>query len=206
MNYSKLAFTEQIKNLQLLNGSRELYSNVEESGNTDGLSEKETEFIEDLDGFYVSSIGENGFPYIQFRGGSKGFFKILSPDTLGFLDFRGNKQYISVGNLVTNNKVALFMMNYKEKTRLRIYAETEVFSLKDHPELTKKLSIGDYKAKPERAFIFKVLAFEWSCPQHITPKFTAEEIQAIFAPQEAHIKKLEKEIEDLKLQLKSASR
>ena len=201
MNYSNLAFTEEIKKLQTLNGSREAYEQVEIKGNVDGLTDVEIEFISEMDGFYLSTIGENGFPYIQFRGGPKGFLKVLNSDTIGFPDFKGNMQYISIGNLKTKNKVALFLMDYSHKRRLRIYAETDVFNIKNDPELSEKFDIGNYKAKPERAVVFKVIAFEWACPKFITPKFTEDEIQEMMAPQLAYIKKLEKENKELKEKL-----
>jgi predicted pyridoxine 5'-phosphate oxidase superfamily flavin-nucleotide-binding protein len=124
---------------------------------------QEHRFIEARDGFYMSSVGENGWPYIQFRGGPKGFLKVIDDHTLAFADFRGNGQYISTGNLKTNRKTV---------------AETDVLDPADHPELAEQLTPPDYEATVERIFVFKVHAFDWNCPQHITPRYTDEEINS----------------------------
>jgi hypothetical protein len=204
MNYSTLAFSAASKSFQSIAGSRKAYSRMDEE-QTDGLTSYETDFIATRDGFYLSTIGENGFPYIQFRGGPKGFLKALDKDTLGFVDFRGNKQYISAGNLVTNKKAALFFMDYASQTRLKIYAEAELVALKDNPELLQKLTLPEYKYHPERMMIFKVLAFNWNCPQHITPRYTVDEMQDALAEQRAYIEKLETEVKDLKAGKQPAS-
>jgi predicted pyridoxine 5'-phosphate oxidase superfamily flavin-nucleotide-binding protein len=128
----------------------------------------------------MASLGENGFPYIQHRGGPKGFVKVLNEKTLGVLDFRGNKQYISVGNIQSNNKVSLIMVDYPMKARLKLYAEAEVVALKDDPELFNQLKLNDYKYVPERIFLYHIQAYDWNCPQHITPRFTVEEIERAF--------------------------
>lgn len=183
MNYPKLAFTDAIKNLQTQNGSRNSYERMERFSSKEGLTPNEIGMIETRDSFYVASFGENGFPYIQHRGGPKGFLKVLNPQTLAFLDFSGNKQYISVGNVQTNNKVSLILVDYPRKARLKIYAEAAVHSLQDNQELMEKLKLEDYKYRPERIIVFQVKAFDWNCPQHITPRYTAEEIEVIFDSQ-----------------------
>jgi hypothetical protein len=164
----------------------------------DGLTESEVDFINRRESFYMSSIGENGFPYIQHRGGPKGFVKIIDANTIGFIDFTGNKQYITVGNLATHNKVALIMMDYVAKSRLKIYAKAEVVELKDRPDLFKLLNFDDYSFRPERMMLLHIEAYDWNCPQHITPRYTTEEIEEAFAPQREYIKKLEQEIKELK--------
>lgn len=183
MNYEKLAFTDAVKQLQEAHGSREAYEKMENFSSTEGLSLKEIGLIESQDHFFLASIGENGFPYIQHRGGPKGFLKVIDAETLAFLDFTGNKQYISVGNLETNNKVSLILLDYPRRTRIKIYAEAETLTLEENPELTEKLSIGDYRHRPERIMLFKVKAFAWNCPQHITPRFTVEEVEQILESQ-----------------------
>jgi len=169
-----------------------------EKRTVDGLTESEVDFISVRDSFYMASIGENGFPYIQHRGGPKGFVKIIDANTIGFIDFSGNKQYITVGNLATYNKVALIMMDYTAKARLKIYAKAEVIELKDRPDLFKLLNLEDYSFKPERMMLLHVEAFDWNCPQHIMPRYTTEEIEEAFASQREYIKKLEQEIKELK--------
>ncbi len=198
MNYSTLAFSEAAKKIQEKAGSRMNYARMEKQSYTDGLSENENEFISQRDSFYMSTIGENGFPYIQFRGGPKGFLKVLDKTRLGFIDFRGNRQYVSVGNLVTNNKVALILLDYPTRTRLKIYAEAEIVELKDHPKLFDSLNLTDYKFTPERMMVLHVKAYDWNCPQHITPRYTMEEIAEAFSSQLNHIARLEEEIKILK--------
>lgn len=183
MNYPKLAFSDAIKKLQVLNGSRSSYERMEKFSSKEGLTPNEINLIEGRDSFYMASFGENGFPYIQHRGGPKGFLKVLDPQTLAFLDFTGNKQYISVGNVQTNNKASLILVDYPRKARLKIYAETEILSLEGNPELLEKLELENYKYRPERIIVFNIKAFDWNCPQHITPRYTAEEIEAVFDSQ-----------------------
>jgi uncharacterized protein len=194
-----LTFTESVKKAQEKYGSRRNYARFE-GGQPDfyGLMDAERDFIEQRDGFYLATAGENGQPYIQFRGGPPGFLKVLDDQTLGFADFRGNLQYISVGNLSMNKKAALFLMDYANQRRLKILAEVEVKDARDAPELIEKLAVPDYKAKVERAMILHLEAFDWNCPQHITPRYTMEEIRQMIAPMNEHIARLEKEIEDLK--------
>jgi predicted pyridoxine 5'-phosphate oxidase superfamily flavin-nucleotide-binding protein len=201
MNYPKMAFTDAVKDFQEHYGSRASYGRMEEHRYTDGLTESEEEFIAHQDNFYMSTISENGYPYIQFRGGPKGFLKVIDPETLGFIDFGGNKQYISTGNLVTNNKVALFLLDQAAKARLKIFAEASVLPIEGNLELYDKLNLTDYKFKAERIILFKVKAYDWNCPQHITPRYTLEEIQQEFAAQHEYINKLRKENADLKAQL-----
>ncbi|MFT4568258.1 MAG: putative pyridoxine 5'-phosphate oxidase superfamily flavin-nucleotide-binding protein [Saprospiraceae bacterium] len=185
MNYAKLAFTDAVKNLQNQNGSRKGYDRMEKYSSTVGLTLNEIGLIEGRDSFYMASIGANGFPYIQHRGGPKGFLKVLDPQTLAFIDFSGNKQYISVGNVKTNNKVSLILVDYPRKSRLKLYAEVEVLALEENPEMVEKLKLDGYQYNPERIMVFHVKAFDWNCPQHITPRYTEEEIEQAFASQKA---------------------
>jgi predicted pyridoxine 5'-phosphate oxidase superfamily flavin-nucleotide-binding protein len=146
----------------------------------------------------MSTIGENGFPYIQFRGGPKGFIKALDEKRLGFIDFKGNLQYISVGNLTTNNKVALFFMDYAAKMRLKIFAEAEFVELKDNPQLFTKLNLEDYKFNPDRMMILHIKAFSWNCPQHITPRYTLDEIHEAYSSKLDYVARLEAELKTIK--------
>ena len=201
MNYANLAFTDAVKKLQSQNGSRDNYEKMEKYSSKDGLSPKEIDIIEARDSFYLASFGENGFPYIQHRGGPKGFLKVLDSKTLAFLDFSGNRQYISVGNIKTNNKVSLILIDYPQKSRLKIYAEAKTLSLAENPDLAKKLDLEGYKYRPERIMVLHVKAFDWNCPQHITPRYTIQEIEQAFAPQLSYIETLEKELKGLKAKL-----
>ena len=201
MNYANLAFTDAVKKLQAQKGSRDNYEKMEKYSSKDGLTPKEIDIIEARDSFYIASFGENGFPYIQHRGGPKGFLKALDSKTLAFLDFSGNRQYISVGNIKTNNKVSLILVDYPQKSRLKIYAEAKTLSLAENPDLAKKLDLEGYKYRPERIMVLHVKAFDWNCPQHITPRYTVQEIEQAFAPQLSYIETLEEELKSLKAKL-----
>jgi hypothetical protein len=176
-NFTKFTFTKSVKEAQTQYGSRKAYSKMEQSGDRYVLTETEIPFIEGRDSFYMATVGENGWPYVQFRGGPKGFLKILDNMTLGIADFRGNRQYISVGNINSSKKATLFLIDYPSKQRLKIWAEAEVLETNENPELLAKLSLPDYEEAIERLIIFKVQAYDWNCHQHITPRFTEEEIK-----------------------------
>ncbi len=198
MNYAQLAFTDAVKDLQETFGSRKTYERVEKHKVVDGLTDNEIEFISERDSFYMSTIGENGYPYIQHRGGPKGFVKVIDNKTMAIVDFTGNKQYISAGNLATHTQVALIMVSYPHQARLKIYADVKIIRLEDDPSLFKLIDPVDYKHNPERIFVFDIKAYDWNCPQHITPRYTHEEIETALTPQKAYIVQLEKEIVDLK--------
>lgn len=194
-----MTFTPSVKAAQEHYGTRQNYARFE-GGEPDfhGLSDAENDFIEARDGFYMATVNEDGQPYIQFRGGPQGFLKVIDDRTLGYADFRGNLQYISVGNLRANDKAALFLMDYANQARLKLIVRVEGKDAKDAPEIIEKLTMPGYKAKIERAMILHVEAFDWNCPQHITPRYTIDEIRMMTAPMTEHIEKLEKEIEELK--------
>jgi predicted pyridoxine 5'-phosphate oxidase superfamily flavin-nucleotide-binding protein len=194
-----LTFSESVKRAQEHYGTRRHYAKIE-VGEPDffGLTEGEIEYIGGRDGFYLATVGESGQPYVQFRGGPPGFLKVLNAQTLDYADFRGNLQYISTGNLSVNERAALILMDYPNRQRLKILARVEIKDAKDAPKLIQKLEMPGYKAKIERAVILRVEAFDWNCPQHITPRYTAEEVQSMITPLYEHIEKLEAEIESLK--------
>ncbi len=201
-NYPSLAFTDAVKEMQQKLGSRYSYARLEKNTNVDGLTENEIEFIGHMDSFYMATISENGYPYIQHRGGPKGFIKVLDSKRLGIIDFKGNAQYISVGNIATHNNVAIIMVNYPARARLKLFAKAKIIDLKDDPGLYAQLDLKSYKFIPERMMVFDIEAYDWNCPQHITPRYTAAEINEAFAPQQEHIAKLEAEIKTLKEKLK----
>jgi predicted pyridoxine 5'-phosphate oxidase superfamily flavin-nucleotide-binding protein len=201
-NFAALAFTDAVKAMQAKLGSRASYVRMERDTYVDGLTENEIDFITQRDSFYLASIGENNFPYIQHRGGPKGFVKVLDEKRIGFIDFRGNMQYISVGNIATNNNVALIMVDYPARTRLKILAKAEIVELKDDPALYDLLDLDEYKFKPERMMVLYVEAYDWNCPQHITPRYTLGDIEEAFAGQQEHITELQAEVKELKQKLK----
>ena len=177
MNYSELGFSEAAKLLQEKYGSRTAYEQMEKRNIVDGLTDNEISFIGNQDHFYLASLGENGFPYIQHRGGPNGFVKVLDNKTIAFVDFSGNKQYISAGNIATEPKVALIMVSYPHKARLKLYAKARIVELADEPELFSRIDVTGYNHKPERMIVLEIAAYDWNCPQHITPRYTAEEIE-----------------------------
>ena len=200
-SFGEIAFTDAVKKLQEKHGSRRSYARMTEKTYVDGLTENESAFIAERDSFYMATIGNNNYPYIQHRGGPKGFLKVLDANRLGFIDFKGNMQYISVGNLATNNKISLILVDYPNKKRLKLYSRAEVVELKDNPGLYQSLDLEAYKFRPERMIVLNVEAYDWNCPQHITPRYTSEEIEEALKPQYQHIKNLEAEIADLKAKL-----
>ena len=181
--FAKIAFTPLVKKQQELHGSRRQYQRIEENGEPGSrLGEDEREFIEARDGFYMASVSETGWPYIQFRGGPKGFLRVLDDLTIGFADLRGNKQYISVGNLQHDERVALFLMDYVGQQRLKILGRTKIFEGNEEAmQLLAKLRTSEPNALPERALVIHIEAFDWNCPQHITPRFTEEEVRDLMA-------------------------
>lgn len=197
-NYAEIAFTESVKAKQVQYGSRKQYEKLFSQAVSTGLSNTEAEFIQARDSFYLATVGENGYPYVQFRGGEKGFLKVLDADTLAYADFRGNRQYISVGNLTQNNKAALILMDYVNQQRLKLYARIEIKEVDDVPQLIAQLENRSYPAIIERAMILHIDAFSWNCPQHITPRFTSDEIQNIRDNYRAKISRLEAELAKLK--------
>lgn len=200
-NFAEIAFTESVKAQQERYGSRKSYARMEQMERGTELSFNEADFIAARDSFYLATVGENGYPYVQFRGGPKGFLKALDSKTLAFADFRGNLQYVSVGNLSRNDRAALILMDYAKRQRLKIYARVETVEAKDAPALIAQLQDLAYKARVERAMVLRVEAFDWNCPQHITPRYTLEEVRALNAPLYEHIAQLEAEIAGLKRQI-----
>jgi predicted pyridoxine 5'-phosphate oxidase superfamily flavin-nucleotide-binding protein len=199
--FAELAFTPLVEEQQIKRGSRHLYERVEKSpvlGDTLGPAEQA--FIRERDGFYMASVSETGWPYIQFRGGSKGFLHVLDATTIGFADLRGNTQYISLGNLQHDDRVALFLMDYARQSRLKILGRTRINEGDaDAAKLIGSLRVRGEKSPAERAIVIHVEAFDWNCPQHITPRYTEEEIAATLEPMRRRLDALEAETSDYAL-------
>jgi len=181
-NFASMAFTPAVQKLQEQFGSRSAYARMEKQVYQDGLTESERDFIAERDSFYMASIGANGFPYIQHRGGPAGFVQALDAKTVAFVDVRGNQQFISIGNISERPNVSLILMDYPQRTRLKLYVKAEVIPLAKDPELVQRLMPIGFKAKPERVVLLHVEAYDWNCPQHITPRYTVEEIRRAFGP------------------------
>lgn len=198
-HYMDIAFTPGVKASQAANGSRDAYAKLETSGEApDVIGEIEAAFISARDSFYMATISETGWPYLQHRGGPPGFVKILGPHMLGIADFRGNRQYVSLGNAQNNDRVSLFFMDYPNRRRFKLYARMTPVDLVERPEIAEVLIDDDYGAKVERGLIFEVEAFDWNCPQHITPRFTSADIEPQVATLKQEIAFLEAEVARLK--------
>ncbi len=177
-NFTKLAFTDTVKSIQEKYGSRMSYAKMEQSGDRFVLTDREKPFIESRDSFYMATVGENGWPYVQFRGGPPGFLHVLDDTTLGFADFRGNRQYISAGNITDTRRASLILLDYPTQQRLKIWAEAEIRDASDELDLVKQLTQDNYKAHVERVIILRIRGYDWNCPQHITPRYTLAQIAA----------------------------
>jgi predicted pyridoxine 5'-phosphate oxidase superfamily flavin-nucleotide-binding protein len=160
----------------------------------DRLTPEEAMFIATRDSFYMASVAETGWPYLQHRGGPPGFLKVLSPSELAFADFRGNRQMLSTGNVSVNDRVSLFLMDYPNKERLKIMGHAKVLDAREHPDLVKKVAQPEMAAFTERVFVIQVVSFDWNCPQYITPRYTAEEVEAAVAPMRARLAELEAQL------------
>jgi predicted pyridoxine 5'-phosphate oxidase superfamily flavin-nucleotide-binding protein len=167
----------------------------------DRFSEQEANFIAERDSFYMASVSETGWPYVQHRGGPPGFLTMIDDRTLAFLDYRGNRQYISTGNFLGNDRVSLILVDYPRRARLKIYGHIEKLALDADAVLTERVTDKDYGAKAERIFRLRLDAFDWNCPQHITPRFTEREVVAAFQPLRDRIEELERENAALRRQL-----
>jgi len=204
--FHEIAFTDAVKAVQERYGTRRHYAKLEgRADSNEKIGDSETDFIESRDGFYLATANDDGQPYIQFRGGSRGFLKVLDERTVGFADFRGNLQYISVGNASANAKVALFLMDYPSRSRLKVFGEIEFFEASERPDLIEKLADPTYEAKVERAAVIHVKGLEWNCPQHITPQYTMDEVKAMIQPLYEHIESLEGELARCKENKSSSS-
>ncbi len=194
---SDVAFTAAVKAIQARKGSRNGYAHMEEGGGwrtevDAGLAA----FIGEQTSFFLATATADGQPYIQHRGGPAGFIKILDKTTLAFADFRGNRQYITQGNLTENPKAYIFLIDYVNRRRVKIWGEARV--VEDDPALTASLMPKDYKAKPEQAIVFKITAWDTNCPQHIPMKFDAADVAAAIAARDERIAELEAEVAQLK--------
>jgi len=174
---SDIAFTQSVKAVQERLGSRKQYARIEQRGGWKNVvTEDLADYIAERDSFYLATANAEGRPYIQHRGGPKGFLKVLDDHTLAFADFSGNRQYITIGNLAENNKAFIFLMNYPDQTRIKIWGTAEV--VEDDVDLLKELTDPGYRGRPERVIRFRVEAWDVNCPQHIKPRFTEEEIDS----------------------------
>jgi predicted pyridoxine 5'-phosphate oxidase superfamily flavin-nucleotide-binding protein len=193
-NFLKLAVTDSVRKAQehYFGGSQTFDGTPER----DALTEDETAFIQARDSFYIATVSENGWPYIQHRGGLPGFLRVLNPQMLAFADYRGNRQMLSTGNLAANNRVALFLMDYPNRTRLKILGHARVQDAREHPELVRQFAEPDLQRIVERLFLIDVASFDWNCPKYITPRYTADEVRELVEPLKARISELEAKLKN----------
>lgn len=188
-----IAVTPSVRAVQQQMGAEGLWSDFSGHRDFDRFSDSEAGFIAARDSFYMATVSETGWPYVQHRGGPQGFLKVVDERTLAFADYRGNRQYISTGNANANGRACLFLMDYPHKTRLKIYADVDIVALDADPALAQLVAMPGYKGKPERIFRLRLQAFDWNCPQHITPRFTEQEVSDAVGPLRARLAALEAE-------------
>jgi predicted pyridoxine 5'-phosphate oxidase superfamily flavin-nucleotide-binding protein len=160
----------------------------------DALTDDERAFIETRDSFYMATVSENGWPYVQHRGGPPGFLRVVSPTQLAFADYKGNRQMLSTGNLAGHDRVALFLMDYPRRERLKILGHARVEDAREHPELVAQFANPETSGIVERMFLIEVVSFDWNCPKYITPRYTAAEVEEAMAPLKARIAQLEAQL------------
>ena len=193
--FADIAFTPAVKTLQERFGSRASYAQFAEGPDDRNgeLGEAEAAFLAARDSFYLASVGETGWPYLQHRGGPPGFLRVLSSTEIGFADFRGNRQYVTVGNLLTDDRVALFFMDYANRRRLKLFGRARSIELDDQATLSQ-LEMPHYRARVERGIVIRVEAFDWNCPQHIVERFTRDDVQRMTTSLTDRIAALEAEL------------
>ena len=202
---SDVAFTPAVKAIQARKGSRDRYAQMEQRGGwRTEIDENLTAFLAGQDSMFLATASADGQPYIQHRGGPKGFIRILDKNTLAFADYAGNRQYITQGNLSENPKANIFLMDYAHRRRVKIWGEARVID--DDPALLQSLMPRGYKARPEQAILFRISAWDTNCPQHIPQKFNADDVAAALAARDGRIAELESELAAVKARLSPPER
>jgi hypothetical protein len=201
--FAELMFTPHVMQVQAEQGSRAAYSRFAEphAPANDRLTDQEADFIAARDCFYMATVSETGWPYVQHRGGPTGFLKVIDDRTVGFPDYRGNRQYLSVGNLVANDRVALILMDYPNRRRLKLIGHARAVVAGSEANLLIPQIASD--AKVERGIVITLEGFDWNCPQHITPRYSEAEIGDMLGPLQARMRALEDENEVLRARLTS---
>lgn len=194
--FADIAFTPAVRAEQERHGSRAQYARMQaRSGPNDALGEAEAAFLASADSFYLATVGETGWPYVQHRGGPRGFVKVLAPARIAFADFRGNVQYVSAGNVAHDGRVAIIVMDYANRRRLKLLGTLRFIDAADaDPELLRAVDLPGYQARVERVGLIDVAAYDWNCPQHITQRFTLEEVEAAAKPLRERIAALESQL------------
>ncbi|MBX9458078.1 MAG: pyridoxamine 5'-phosphate oxidase family protein [Rhizobium sp.] len=193
-----IAVTPSVRAAQAEMGADAMWADFSGHRDFDRFTDSEKAFIEGRDSFYMASVSETGWPYVQHRGGPRGFVKVLDDRTLAFADYRGNRQYISTGNFAANDRACLILMDYPSRSRLKIYAHVEKLGPGDDQGLTEDVTDSAYKGKLERIFRLRLASFDWNCQQHITPRFTQAEVVAAIDPLRKRLAELEAENAELR--------
>jgi uncharacterized protein len=182
--FAEIAFTDAVKALQERQGSRASYARFEadDAPRRDRLTAKERAFIMARDGFYQASVTAEGWPYVQYRGGPAAFLSVLDERTIAYADFSGNRQYLSAGNLTQNDRIVLILMDYAGRRRLKLWGRAKLVEAEADPLLIDQVAVPDYPGAVERAVVISIEAFDWNCPQHITRRFSAAEVEPLLAP------------------------
>lgn len=206
-NYVHTLFSDAARAAQAADGSREAYARMEEGadGSADLLTPREEEFIAGRDSFYLASVTPDGWPYVQHRGGPPGFLKVLDGNRLGFADYRGNRQHVTTTNLASDPRCSLFLVDYPNRRRLKVLGRASVVGAGKDPALLAALMPEGFRALGERAYIFDVVGFDWNCPQHITPRFTEQEVTASLRPLIDENTRLRAEVDQMRAKFEQQS-
>lgn len=199
-----IAMTPSVRAAQARMGADHLWQDLKGDRQCDSFTASEQAFIAARDSVYIATVSDTGWPYMQHRGGPAGFLKVLDERTLAFADYGGNRQYITTGNLAADDRACLFLMDYAHRARLKMYVHVELVERDVDPALTERVTVAGYKAKIERIFRLRLQNFSWNCPQHITPRFSEQEVKQAVRPLHDRIGQLEAENAALRERLASA--
>ncbi|MBH0195814.1 MAG: pyridoxamine 5'-phosphate oxidase family protein [Nitrospira sp.] len=202
LKYLELAMTESVRRTQSQYYGRA--ANIADAPERDPLTRDEAEFIAARDSFYLGTISETGWPYIQHRGGPQGFLRVVNETTLAFADYKGNRQLLTTGNISVNDRVALFLMDYQNRARLKILGHARVEDARIHPELVAQLADLTMKPAVERLVFIDVVSFDWNCPKYITPRYSIEEVEELAGSLRTRIAELESELRGARAGAKSS--
>ncbi|MGK5025951.1 pyridoxamine 5'-phosphate oxidase family protein [Janthinobacterium sp. RB2R34] len=196
-----IAITPGVRAAQAAMGADQAWQDFKGHRKFDRFTGSEAAFIAERDSFYMATVSETGWPYVQHRGGPPGFLKLIDDQTLAFADYRGNRQYISTGNLATNDRTCLFLIDYPRRARLKIFMHVDIVAPGAAPALTAQVTDAAYGAKIERIYRLRLQAFDWNCPQHITPRYTEQEVSTAVAPLRDRLAEIEQEMVELRARL-----
>lgn len=205
--FAEISFTPSVLAVQEQHGSAKSYAKFlsPDAERGDRIGPDEAGFISRMDGFFQATVSQTGWPYVQFRGGPAGFLKVLDEATIAYADFRGNRQYLSTGNLADNDRISLILVDYPNRRRLKVWGRARLVGLEEDPELIAKLQHEGYRGHPERAVVITVEALDWNCPQHIPQRLTLDELDAQLQPVREEISRLQEQNRDLKIALGQGS-